>query len=52
LTALQKNDYKFIVGAKVTWTNDTTNNSIYNTQYNIYIYPVENVAAAREANGD
>jgi hypothetical protein len=36
-----------------TWTNDfATNGYYYNTQYNIYVYPVENVAAARAANGD
>ena len=41
-----------IIGKNCTWTNDTTNNRYYNTAANIYIYPVENVAAAREANGD
>jgi hypothetical protein len=41
-----------IVGANITWTNDTINNRYYNTQYNVYVYPVENVAAARTANGD
>lgn len=41
-----------IVGANITWTNNISNDYFYNTQYNIYIYPVENVAAAREANGD
>jgi hypothetical protein len=34
------------------WTEDTANNCQYNTQYNIYIYPVDDVAAARVANGD
>lgn len=42
-----------IVNKVISWTNDMTNNSCYyNTYYNIYIYPVANVAAAREANGD
>jgi hypothetical protein len=31
---------------------EETDNCKYNTKYNIYIYPVANVAAAREANGD
>lgn len=39
-----------LVGAAITWTDAGTYQ--YNTTYNIYIYPVENVAAAREANGD
>ena len=51
-TALTNNTSSF-VGADITWTDDlATNNCYYNTQYNIYIYPVENVAAARTANGD
>lgn len=42
-----------IVKSTITWTNDmATNGCYYNTAYNIYIYPVANVAAAREANGD
>jgi hypothetical protein len=42
-----------MIGSAITWTDDTTTNGCYyNTAYNIYIYPVENVAAAREANGD
>lgn len=41
-----------IVENSCEWINDITNNRYYNTQYNIYIYSVENVAAAREANGD
>ena len=44
---------KSLVGYTMTLTDDTATNSChYNTQYNIYIYPVANVAAAREANGD
>jgi hypothetical protein len=41
-----------LVGTNCTWTNDTANNRYYNTKYNIYIYPVENIAATRELNGD
>lgn len=41
-----------LVGNTITWTNDTTNNRYYNTTYNIYIYPVDNVEQARQANGD
>jgi hypothetical protein len=33
-----------MVGAGVSWTNDITNNCYYSTAYNIYIYPVNNVA--------
>lgn len=39
-----------IVESNITYTNAGT--YYYNTWYNIYIYPVENVAAARAANGD
>ena len=47
------NSTSSMVGTNITWTDDTaTNNCYYNTQYNIYIYPVENVAAARAANGE
>jgi len=46
-------NYETIVGKSITWTNDmAANNRYYNTYYNIYIYPVENVAAAAIANGD
>ena len=48
---LYTNTYS-LVGAAITWTNDTANNRYYNATRNIYIYPVDNVAAAREANGD
>lgn len=42
-----------IVNSPITWANDmATNNRYFNTAYNIYIYPVENVANARLANGD
>jgi hypothetical protein len=39
-----------LVGAKITYTDAGTYQ--YNTTHNIYIYPVENVAAAAIANGD
>ena len=39
-----------LVGAAITWTNEGAYH--YNTAYNLYIYPVANVAAARAANGD
>ena len=48
-TVLYNNTYS-LVGANITWTNAGTYH--YNTVYNIYIYPVANVAAARAANGD
>jgi hypothetical protein len=47
-TLLQDN----IAGLYETWTNDIANSRYYNTAANIYIYPVANVEAAREANGD
>lgn len=51
-TCLINNDYS-MVGKNITWTDDiTTNGCYYNTEYNIYIYPVANVAEARVANGD
>lgn len=53
LTTLLNNNTFSIVGTEITWTDDTaTNGCYYNTQYNIYIYPVEDVATARMANGD
>ena len=39
-----------IVGYNITWTNGGAYH--YNATYNIYIYPVADVAAARVANGD
>ena len=39
-----------MVGTDITWTYD--NNRYYNTAYNIYIYPVENVYNAKINNGD
>lgn len=37
---------------EVTWTTNIEGFYYYNTLHNIYVYPVENVAAARAANGD
>ena len=46
-------DTTSMVGTDITWTNDmTTNKCYYNTSYNMYIYPVSNVADARVRNGD
>jgi hypothetical protein len=39
-----------LVGSNITWTN--AGSYQYNRTYNIYIYPVEDVAAAAIANGD
>ena len=39
-----------LVGAAITWTN--AGNYFYNNRYKLNIYPVHNVWAAREANGD
>ena len=44
------NNTSSLVGANITYTNAGTYH--YNTAYNIYIYPISNVAAARAANGD
>jgi hypothetical protein len=53
LTTCLINNTKSMVGQKITWTDDiATNGCYYNTAYNIYIYPVANVAEARVANGD
>lgn len=41
-----------LTGNSVTWTEDTINNRYYDKSSNIYIYPVDNVAEARLANGD
>ena len=49
-TTVLYNNTKSLVGANITWTNAGTYQ--YNITYNIYVYPVENVAAARAANGD
>ena len=39
-----------LIGGNITWSNASSYQ--YNTKYNIYIYPVSNVAAAAIANGD
>ena len=39
-----------LIGTTITWTNDTANNRLYNTTYNIYIYPVANVRETYLAN--
>jgi hypothetical protein len=49
-TTLHYTNSASLVGYSITWTNAGTYQ--YNTKYNIYIYPVENVAAAAIANGD
>ena len=53
MTTLLYNNMCSLVGKTCTWTNDiAVNGCYYNTAYNICIYPVENVSAARIANGD
>ena len=42
------NNADSITGSAITWTNDSTNKRYYNTQANIYIYPVANVYKAEE----
>jgi hypothetical protein len=50
-TVFAYNNSRSIAGLLgVTWT--ITDAYYYNTAYNIYVYPVSNVAAARSANGD
>ena len=49
-TTVLYSNTRSLVGTTITWTNAGTYH--YNTTYNIYIYPVENVAAARAANSD
>ena len=53
-TLMNTHRYYSIVGANISWTSDYTpgKECKYNTQYNIYIYPVSNMAAARVANGE
>ena len=42
-----------LVGANITWYTNSTNSSIiYITPYNIHIHMVDDVSAARAANGD
>ena len=49
-TSIHYTNSSSLVGATITWTNAGTYQ--YNTAYNLYIYPVANVAAAAIANGD
>ena len=49
-TTAHQTDYRSMVGANITWTTNSV--CSYNTGYNIYIYPVSDVANARTANGD
>ena len=49
-TTVHCNNSYSLVGATITWTDAGTYQ--YNTAYNIYIYPVDSVAAYRLLNGD
>ena len=49
-TCLYNNASTSMVGTNITWSD--FNNRYYNTAYNIYIYPVENVYNARINNGE
>lgn len=49
-TTVHYTNYASLIGKKITWTDAGTYQ--YNTTYNLYLYPVSNVAAARAANGD
>ncbi|MBQ2013043.1 MAG: leucine-rich repeat protein, partial [Bacteroidaceae bacterium] len=51
-TRIRYTNSSSLVGTTITWTTDATNNCSYNTAYNLYIYHVANVEAARIANGD
>ena len=42
-TCLQTGSYHSLVGRPITWSEDIMNQCYYNTQYNLYIYPVANV---------
>lgn len=52
LNLMLYNNAKSIIGMICTWTNNMTSGYYVNTTRNMYIYPVANVAAIREANGD
>jgi len=52
LNSCLKTNELSLIGANITWTNDSTNNRYYNTSANIYIYPVSNVEQAKIDNGD
>ena len=49
-TTVHYNNTRSLIGKNITWTD--AGSYQYNTAYNIYIYPVANVAAAAIANGD
>ena len=49
-TTIHYTNTSSLVGANITWTNSGSYQ--YNSYYNIYIYPVTNVAAARANNRD
>ena len=49
-TTVHYTNYASLIGKTITWTDAGTYQ--YNTTYNLYLYPVSNVAAARTANGD
>ena len=51
-TCLATYEYQSLTGTAISWTNDSTNNRYYNTQANIYIYPVTNVEQSKTDNGD
>ena len=51
-TCLATSRYYSLTGTAIAWTNDSTNNRYYNTQANIYIYPVTNVEQSKTDNGD
>ena len=49
---LKTNSYS-IIGSDIIWTNDySVNKCYYNTYYNVYIYPVNNIDVVRSKNGD
>ena len=49
-TTVHITNKKSLVGVNIAWTD--AGSYQYNTTYNIYIYPVSNVAQARINNGD
>jgi hypothetical protein len=49
-TIIRRNNTQSLIGRNIVWTN--SGSYTYNKTYNIYIYPVANVAAAAIANGD
>ena len=52
-SAMKATSSTSLTGTAISWTNEMSNmGCYYNTAYNIYIYPVSNVADARINNGD